>query len=375
MIYLNNAASTFPKPDCVNKALLNNFTNLNASSRSLSFQNPLQDCRKTIGDFLQINPDNIIFTSGCTMALNMAILGFPFQKHEHIVITSIEHHALLRPMLKMMKKYDLVIHLISCKDGIFDMDNYLDIMNTYDVKMVAMTHSSNVLGNIIPISEISQIAHEKSATVLVDCAQAGGYLDIDFTHIDMAAFAGHKGFYGPTGVGFLYIRDSIKLTPITTGGTGGDSGKYEIVTIKTPSSFEVGTQPVFLIKTLCEGIKWVEKISVAEINKKELELYRYLLTAMQDMKHIKIYGEHSDNHLAIISFNVQDIKCKEIEKILFDKYQIIVRSGFHCSSPTHDTLYTIPLGGTVRVSIGYFNTKEEIDTLIKALNDFRELKS
>ena len=370
MIYLNNAASTYPKPECVNNALIKNFTNLSSSNRSLSFQDPLKECREIIGDFLNVKSEDIIFTSGCTMALNMAILGFPFELEDEIVISSIEHHALLRPILKQVEKYKLKLHIIPCPEGVFDIYKFQEIMNTCKIRLVAMTYASNVLGNILPITKIAYTAKIKNATMLVDCAQGIGYTNLVMKNIDIAGFPAHKGLYGPTGVGVLYVKEHIKLKPLMTGGTGGDSGKYTIENIKVPSSFEVGTKPVFLIKTMCEGLKWVKLQGVQNIYDKEFTLYKYLLSKLKELDNIIIYGKHEEQHLAIISFNMVNVRCKVIENYLYEKHNIIVRAGFHCSSPTHDTIGTIRLGGTVRISLGYYNTIQDIDNLISALKNY-----
>jgi len=374
MIYLDNAATTFPKPDKVYKEMFDYMKTYAANpgrgshDMSIMASTKVLETRQTIGDLFNIeDPFNIVFTSNTTDSLNIAIKGI-LKAGDHVITTVLEHNSVLRPLNKLKKDGVTTTLLEMDKNGLI---NPLNLKRNIKkkTKLIIINHASNVIGSIQDVEEIGKIAKENGIIFLVDAAQSAGVLDIDVkrNNIDLLAFPGHKGLLGPQGTGGLYINPKIKLETIKEGGTGSNSGFPEQPDF-LPDRFESGTLNTPGIVGLGEGVKFIFEESIDNIRKKEEALTECLLLELLKLPFIKLYGSKTiENRCAVVSFNIENMDSSLVGYEL-NKRGIAVRTGYHCAPLIHKAMGTFN-NGTVRVSFGYFNNFGEIDILIKALNE------
>lgn len=372
MIYLDNAATTFPKPSEVYEEVLNCMINYCAnpgrSSHEMSVKAALKimETREGICQLFNIpSPFNLIFTSNATEALNIGIKG-ALERGDHVISTVIEHNSVLRPLHSLSEKGVDVTLVGSDKAG------YINIRDIHEAikkntRMIIINHVSNVLGSSQDIESIGKIAKKSGILFMVDASQSAGVIpiDVESAHIDLLAFPGHKGLLGPQGTGGLFIREGIKLKNFKEGGTGSNS-HFMIQPDFMPDQFESGTLNTPGIAGLGEGIKFIKRVGINNIEKHENELLAYLMTELRKLPYVKIYGSDSImNRTAVISFNIDEIDASIIGEKLND-IGIAVRTGYHCAPLIHDVIGT-EYAGTVRVSLGYFNTFEDIEKLVEAI--------
>ncbi len=372
MIYLDNAATTFPKPDVVYDAVMDCMKNYCANPGraghrlSLRAGREIYDTRENLAKLFNIdNPMNIIFTSNATESLNLAIKGL-LKTGDHVITTSMEHNSVIRPIMAL-EKIGVENTIVDCnEEGFLDI-NDLEKAIKPNTKLIVTTHASNVFGTLIDIKEVGLVAKKNNITYLVDASQTAGVYDIDVKNmnIDILATAGHKSLLGPQGVGILYIKEGIDLDTLKEGGTGSQS-EYLFQPQMLPDKYESGTHNTPAIAGLNAGVKYILD-NMDNIRRKEEELCEYMLSRLDEIKDIKIYGTKDiKKRVPVISINIADVDSGEITFILDSKYDIATRSGLHCSPLAHKTVGTIKQG-TVRFSIGYFNTKDDIDRVIDAL--------
>jgi len=379
MIYLDNAATSFPKPSQVYEEILNCMENYAAnpgrSSHDMSLKAALKimETREELCHFFNIpSPFNLIFTSNATEGLNIGIKGI-LEKGDHVISTVIEHNSVLRPLHSLSEK-GIDVTLVGV-----DKAGYININDIHEAikkntKMIIINHASNVLGSLQDINSIGKITKENGILFMVDASQSAGVIpiDVESSHIDLLAFPGHKGLLGPQGTGALFIRDSIKLKNFKEGGTGSNS-HFMVQPDFMPDQFESGTLNTPGIAGLCEGIKFIKEVGIANIQKHEEELLSHLLEELKKFSYVKIYGSHSMNRrTAVISFNIDGIDASIVGEKLND-IGIAVRTGYHCAPLIHHVIGT-EYAGTVRVSPGHFNTFEDIEKLIEALTKIRNIK-
>lgn len=372
MIYLDNAATSFPKPskvyDEVVRCMKNYCSNPGRASHDMAIESSLKvmETRELISDLFNIdNPFNIIFTSNATEALNIGIKGI-LDKGDHVISTVIEHNSVLRP-LKTMSKIGVEVTLIACDKAGFI--NPLDIKDEikHNTKAIVINHASNVLGSVQDINTIGKIAKKYGVIFMVDASQSAGCIDIDVKrdNIDLLAFPGHKGLLGPQGTGGLYIGEGLNLKTIKEGGTGSSSNSMN-QPIELPDKLESGTLNTPGIAGLCEGVKFIKKIGVANIYKEEMLLIEHLLKELKKLSFVKIYGTKAlNNNLAVLSFNIDGIDASRVGEEL-NEAGIAIRTGYHCAALIHKVIGTEYLG-TIRVSPGCFNTSNDIEELVKYL--------
>lgn len=377
MHYLDNAATSWPKPEQVYQTMDQSFRSLFSPKRGTAKAsrlgvNQLQQARETLAQLFNIpNAERISFTNGCTHSLNMAIQAFPWQAGDAIVISSVEHHAMSRPVRKIAREKGIEFYIVPYTDANpFDLTVYEQLLQTRpNIRLVATTHASNVIGSVLPVSEIGRLARQYGKLYLLDAAQSAGVLPVDVQefNIDLLAVPGHKSLYGPPGVGALYVGENVALNTFLEGGTGGDSGKHEMYPT-LPDGFEVGTIPLPQILAMGEGVRWVQETGLSAIHKHETELLSLLLAGLREIPEVKVYG-HQDvkRKTPVVSFNVLNHQPKSIGETLFDEHGIALRAGFHCAPMAHEAIGSIHLGGTVRASIGYYTQPEDIQALITAL--------
>ena len=375
-IYLDNAATSFPKPKEVATAVYDFMVNNGTSSGRGSYKKAMQsdyivyECRKLIGKLFNFdNPKKVIFTSNVTDSLNIAMRGI-LKENDHVITSSLEHNAVWRCLKTLERDINIKIDTVECsKDGITNPEDIKKYIKK-DTALIVFTQASNVLGTIQPIREIGAIAREHNIPFLVDSAQSAGAMKIDVKedNIDILAFTGHKSLLGPMGTGGLIINTDIDIKPLKAGGTGGDSA-YEYQPDYYPNHLETGTSNVSGIAGLREAIKFLNKEGIENIHNKEKELTKYALEKLETVKDIEIYGpKDCEKMLSVISFNIKDKRPEDVGSILDQKYDIMLRAGLHCAPTAHSVIGTKERG-TLRIGLGYFNEKEDIDKLVEALNN------
>lgn len=375
IIYLDNAATSHPKPPsvvkAVNDALLKYGGNPGRGTNSMALQayRKVFQVREKIADFFGIDDSSrIIFTSNATEALNLAIKGMGIETRE-VITSPMEHNSVIRP-LALLKRQGVEVKKVKASErGEIDPDDVKKII-TKKTRLAVFTHSSNVLGTIVPINEIGKICKEYGVVFLVDAAQSAGHIPIDVksSSIDLLAASGHKGLFGMQGTGFLYISPDVSLIPLKEGGTGSFS-ESENQPDELPDKFESGTLNTPGIVSLGAGIDYIKKKGGIEaIAEKEKNLINKLIDGIKDIDRIELYGLiGKENRLGVLSLNIKNRDPMKVSEILDKKFGIITRAGIHCAPDAHRLAGTFP-NGTVRLSPGIFNSEKDIDKTIKVLH-------
>lgn len=373
VIYLNNAATTWPKPECVYQATdqaMREFGSPKRNSSGMSEDTPdlMEASRASIARLIGApDPKRLIFQPGCTYALNLAIQGREWKPGECIVTSSLEHHAVSRPVRKLAAERGVELVAVPYRPGApFDLASYEQTLKDKNVRLVACMMASNVTGELLPSADIVRLAHEHGALSLLDGAQAVGIKPIDVMDLgcDMLAIAGHKGLFGPTGCGALWVADHVLLNTLAEGGTGGDSGKHGLPG-HVPADYEIGTQNVPAIAGAGAGADWLLKEGVEQVNAKEHALVERLITGLDEIPGVTVYGGRDvSQRTAAVSINIDGVAPKDASSALNERFNIVCRAGFHCAPMAHESIGSHPLGGTVRFSPGPFSTEAEIDSAI-----------
>jgi len=374
-IYFDNAATSYPKPEEVYEAVDRFMREIGVSSgrgayrKALKADRIIYEARKSLAKLFGIkDTKQIVFTSNATEALNLAIKGI-LSQGDHVITSQMEHNAVWRPLKRLEREKSIEITQVPClPDGSLETPELVKAAIRSNTRLVVFTHASNVSGTIMPIAEIGEICSEGGIPLLVDTAQTAGALpvDVETMKIDLLAFTGHKGLLGPQGTGGLYIRSGIHLEPLKEGGTGGDS-ILETQPDILPDRYEAGTLNAPGLAGLQAGLRFILSESIQNIRKRESELTIYLLDRLKEIDAIQIYGpQASERQMGVVSVNMADYQPEEVGYVLDEVYEIMVRTGLHCAPCAHRTLGTIDRG-TLRISLGYFNTEAEIDDIVKAL--------
>lgn len=376
MIYLDNAATSFPKPEAVYRTL-DRFARQDLANpgraghkMALAAERALDDARHLLNQFFHgASPERFIFTLNCTDALNMAFKGV-LSDGDHVITTDLEHNSISRPLraMELQGKISLT-RLAADATGTVDPDDFRKAV-TPRTRLIAMTHASNVLGTIQPIAEVGAIARERDLLFLVDAAQTAGVVPIDLQAqlIDLMAVPGHKSLLGPTGTGFLYVGPRAAVRAWREGGTGGDSSS-ETQPKEYPYFLEGGTPNVLGIAGLAEGVKHVQKEGMEKLLRHELSLVERLWRKLDEMPGFTVYGARDvSRRVSTLSFRCEALPAAEIGGILDQAFDIAVRPGLHCAPYVHKAIGTFP-EGAVRVSPGAFNTEADIDNLTQALSE------
>lgn len=375
MIYFDNAATSFPKPNSVYDKIIRSMKEYGANpGRSghrlaLEANRGIFETRNLLSKLFNTgNPMNIIFTFNCTESLNLGIKGI-LKSGDHVITTSMEHNSVLRP-LKYLESMGVEHTIVGANN--MGMIDPIDIKNAIrsNTKLIITTHVSNLTGSIMPVLDIGKIARESGIYYLVDGAQSVGIYDIDVDkmNIDILAFPGHKGLLGPQGTGGLYIRDGINLKSIFQGGTGSASHSLEQPEIK-PDKYESGTLNAPGIIGLGEGVRYIMEKGIENIRVHEEELTKHFIEELINVDRVKMYGPLDiSKQGAVVSLNIGNMDSSELAYILDQEYDIAVRPGLHCAPLAHETIGTFEQG-TVRFSFGVFNTHDEIEIGVKALKE------
>jgi len=376
MIYLDNASTSFPKPDVVYEKMTSFLKTAGANPgraghrMAVAAERAINEVRNRIVKFIGgRDPERIIFTLNATDALNIAIKG-ALKSGDHVITSHLEHNSISRPLKRLEEN-----GLISITRVAFDGDGFIDPEDieraiTPRTRLIALTHASNVIGTVQPIGEVGRIARERDLLFLVDAAQTAGAIPINVSEdfIDLLAAPGHKSLLGPPGTGFLYVGERADLRPFREGGTGGDSAS-RLQPEQLPFRLEGGTPNTAGIAALGEAIGFIERQGIEKIRNHEIELIARLIDGLSENPCVTVFGSRDlTRHASPVSFNVEGISPEEVGAILDESFDIATRTGLHCAPYTHEMLGTSP-AGTVRVSPGPFNTQEDVDLLISAVNE------
>ncbi|QAA31613.1 aminotransferase class V-fold PLP-dependent enzyme [Clostridium manihotivorum] len=374
MVYLDNAATSFPKPEAVYNSMLDCMKRYCANpgrgshKMSLECEMKILDAREKISRFFNIdNMMNVVFTNNTTEGLNIAIKGL-LGNGDHVITSYIEHNSVYRP-LNSLKNKGLEISMIPVDGNGYIVEQILKKSLKKNTKAVIINHGSNVLGTVQNIEAIGKFAKENNLFFIVDGAQTAGILDIDVKgmNIDILAFPGHKSLYGPQGIGGVYISSDVNVTSFKEGGTGSNSNIMDQPDF-LPDKFESGTLNTPGIVGLGEGVDFINRIGINNIRKHDQNLSAYLTEELKKLSFVKLYGEEDCyKKCPVVSFNIDGFDSSEVGEAL-NYRDIYLRTGYHCAPKIHSIIGTTNLG-TVRASFGYFNKLEDVESLIEAIKD------
>ncbi len=374
MIYLDNAATSFPKPEKVYREILRCMreycANPGRGSHRMSIESSrvVIQARESVASLFNISdPLQVCFTKNATEALNIAIKGV-LKPGDHVITTCMEHNAVVRPLKTLERDAGIEISIVQGNEfGEINPENIKRAIRK-NTRMVISTFSSNVNGIVMPIEEMGRIAGDHGIIFLVDASQGAGTfpIDVEKMHIDMLAAPGHKGLLGPQGTGFLYVARNVKPNPIMEGGTGSYS-EYLYQPDIMPDLLESGTLNTPGITGLNSGIEFIESLGLENLKTYKGILTHYMHEELGKIKGIKLYSKDSaENNSGIVALNIENADCTEVSYILDKEYGIATRAGLHCAPLAHETLGTIRTGA-VRLSVGCFNTADEVEYTVKAL--------
>ena len=380
MIYFDNAATTYPKPECVytavNECQRNYAVNAGRGTYKTARQasEVIHSTRAALAKLVNIsNENNVILSPSATIAMNIVLNGLEYNENTTVYITPFEHNAVARPLKRLADIYGFSVEMIPFDSKTQGLDT--DAMrNKFIVKhpdIVIVNHISNVTGTILPVDEIFNASGEYGAVNILDASQSLGLVPIDLSSqkTDFLVFAGHKNLYGSFGTGGFVYNSGVKLKTFLTGGTGSDSLNLDMPE-QLPDLYEPASHDIVAISALKASLSWINDTGINNIYTHKKELTDYAVQKLSELSSITLYlPENSDNHIAIISLVHCDYRSEELADILDNDFDIAVRSGYHCAPYVHKLIGTDDKGGTVRISIGYFNTKNDIDSLISALEE------
>ncbi len=378
-IYLDNGSTTFPKPqpvaDAVYHYMTQSGTNINRGcyNDAYSIEELVYETRQMLCDFFHgPNVRNVVFTKNVTESLNIILKGF-LKPGDHVLVSSMEHNAVMRPMVQLQKTGVSFTRIPCTNDGSLCLEQVESLIQK-NTKAIVITHASNVCGTVLPIEKVGAICHKHNLKFIVDCAQTAGVYPIHMEemHIDALAFTGHKGLLGPQGIGgFILQNEMIPLIePLISGGTGSISHTEEVPDFM-PDRFEPGTLNLPGIAGLHAALKWLEETGISAIRKHELLLTDAFIQGLQKMdpeqKHIRIVGKlDAQERTGVVSIQTLNMDTAEAAYELDETYEIMTRVGLHCAPSAHQTLGTYPIG-TIRFAFGWFNTQEDVQAALDAL--------
>lgn len=371
IIYLDNAATTFPKPQhvisAVNRCLSNYCGNPSRGSNPLSVKSAevVYECRTLLGEMFCCEPENVIFTYNTTYALNMAIKGL-VSRGDHILISNMEHNSTLRPVDSLSRdgfaNYDIFeVYGKSTDEILSDIDRKINSRT----RIICCVHSSNICSYHIPIKEIGRLCRDRGILFICDGAQSGGHIPIDMkdSFIDILCLPSHKGLYGPQGGGMMLLSENVVLKNLIQGGNGYRSLDLSMGDI-SPEKYEAGTLNTPGIAGLCEGLKFLKVRGIESIKRQNEALFKTAYASLSSIPNVKIYDDCAG---AVLLFNIKNISSDEAGEI-YNRQNICLRTGFHCSPLSHKALGT-PDSGAVRISFGAFNTPIQLSAFSALTED------
>jgi cysteine desulfurase family protein len=376
IIYLDNAASTWPKPPAVKEMMAEVIEDFAANPGRGGHALAMKASKTVFRTRVQLsrlfgiqNPNNLFFYLNATQALNQAIKGF-LKEGDHVVTSSVEHNSVRRPLEYVHRTKQVeVTYVEPGKDQLFHLENFERAIKS-NTRLLVVSHASNLTGVILPVAELGALCKKHGITFLVDASQSAGVLPLHVEEmgIDMLAFPGHKGLYGPQGTGGLYVHHDIDLEPLIHGGTGSQSEAIEQPTTR-PDRYESGTVNTVGLAGLLAGVTFIMEKGVDQIGKHEWELAKKTILALQEIPGVEVYGPGVEvERVGVVSFNIGGVDASEVSFILDQQYGIATRSGFHCTPLGHQTAGT-EQRGAVRASFGVYNSEKDVEALINAVRE------
>jgi cysteine desulfurase family protein len=384
-LYMDNAATSFPKPPAVLEAMAGYANEIGASAGRGAYREAIQagammaECRRRLCRlFNGEKPEHFVFGLNCSEALNQAIKGLIDAEHRgHAICSAIDHNSILRPLNALADRGWAKVTRVAIDpgSGLIDPDDIRKAIRP-DTKLIALTHASNVTGTVQPLREVGKIACERGIPLAVDAAQSAGHLPIDVQAdcIDLLAAPGHKGLLGPLGTGFLYIRPGLEkaLTPLKEGGTGSVSEQDRQPEFM-PDRFESGSHNAIGIIGLSEGVRWVLEKGMEAIAAHERELVCTFLEGVNGVKGLTMYGPQGvKNRLGVFSVRIEGFAPAELAAVLESHYGILTRPGIHCAPMAHQAMGTAGYGGTTRFSFGPFLSAQDVNYATDALAEIAQ---
>ena len=377
MIYLDNAATTLQKPQCVVDAVITAMNSMGnpgrgAHSGALSASRVVYNTRCKLAELFGCKrPDHVIFTCNSTESLNIALNGI-FNPGDHVITTDLEHNSVLRPLYRLEKEGVISLSFVPAdKQGRPDYAAFESLIRE-NTKAIVCTHASNLTGNMIDIARVGRIAHEHNLLLVVDASQTAGAVPIDMEamNIDILCFTGHKGLMAPQGTGGLCIREGVQIRPFKVGGSGIHSFDREQPQ-DYPTRLEAGTLNSHGIAGLSAAVDYLNEVTVEAIQAKEHALMRRFYEGVVSIPGITVYGDFESDRTAVVTLNIGDEDSAIISDALYEDYGIATRPGAHCAPRMHEALGTVEQGA-VRFSFSWFNTEEEVDEAIRAVAELAE---
>lgn len=377
-IYVDNAATTFPKPNSVYNEMMNYMTTIGgnpgrgASTSSLKGNKLIFQCRHALCKLFNYDDTkNVVFTSNITMSLNMLIKG-SVKPGWHVITSSMDHNSTLRTLKELELQGIIELDILQCNSlGLIDINQFKNTIKE-NTKLVVLSHASNIIGTIQPLELIGSICREKGIFFIVDSAQTAGVLNVDFKALNCSAlaFTGHKSLLGPQGIGGFIIDDDLNdiCSSLIVGGTGSSSS--DILQPKfLPDKFESGTLNAPGIVGLLAGINFLQNEGISTIKEHEEYLTQRFIDGILNIESMKVYGDFSAvSRTSTVSVNSSILDNSELGYILDSEYNIITRTGLHCAPLAHKTIGTYP-SGTLRLSFGYFNDEKDVDYILKSIDE------
>jgi cysteine desulfurase family protein len=382
MIYFDNAATSWPKPPQVGKAMVTFLDDVGANPgraahrRAVESARIVYDAREAVAELFNApDPLRVVFGANATEALNLALFGY-LRPGDHVITTHMEHNSVMRPLRALERQCEqgsggVDLTVVRCSpEGFLDPADVEAAIQPGTV-MIVLNHASNVVGTLLPVVEVGYIAREHDLLLLVDAAQTGGAypIDVEAGRIDLLAFTGHKSLYGPMGTGGLVIGQRVdveRLRPLKRGGTGSNSELEEQPDF-LPDRYESGTVNAVGLAGLAAGVRWVSERGVGDIRAHETAMTQRLIDGLTRIEGVTVYGGlDAGRQTTTVSFNVAGMSCSDVGMRLDEEYGIMCRVGLHCAPAAHKTLGTFP-DGTVRFSLSAFNTLEEVDEAVEAV--------
>lgn len=375
-IYFDNAATSHPKPEAVYLAS-DRFLRQGGSPGRAAHELALEaskmvfETRLKLSEFLCIKePERLIFTPGCTQSINMVLSGIGLKQGDLVLVSALEHNALMRPLEKLKSTIGIELEQLPYSPGeIFAPEELERSIKGRKPRLCAFMEASNVTGEVLDLCTVAAICRKYGVELLVDAAQSAGIVPTDLNALGLSYWcaSGHKGLFGIAGLGLLYVNPAAKLEPLIFGGTGSHSEELQMPA-NYPDRLEAGTMPGPAIAGLGAGVEFLQALGAEKLAAHEMNLSRRFSEWLTQRKEFKLLSPNAARCTATVSFTMENMDAARVAELLDRNYSICVRAGHHCASSAHRALGTLETGA-VRVSFGYFNSEDELETLLRALED------
>ncbi len=377
MIYLDNAATTLHKPQCVIDAVVCALNSMGNASRgandcALQASRIIYDTREKLAEFFGCSrPDHVVFTANSTEALNIALSGV-FHPGDHVITTDCEHNSVLRPLYRQQEEGTISLSFVPADPmGRVNYNDFESLIQP-NTRAIVCTHASNLTGNVIDVARVGKIARRYNLLLIVDASQTAGVIPIDMEamNIDILCFTGHKGLMAPQGTGGMCIREGVEIRPFKVGGSGVHSYDHHQPQ-PYPTRLEAGTLNGHGIAGLHAAMEYLEQVGIDTIHQKEMALMTKFYEAVRTIPGVTVYGDFDSPRTAVVTLNIDQEDSAAVSDALMEDYQIATRAGAHCAPRMHQALGTVEQGA-VRFSFSWFNTEEEVEAAIRAIRELAE---